>query len=76
MKTLSTPAGSRSFYAVATNIDEVKKFPNLCLFNWIDMKAKVNFSNMKQVHFNDKESADKLYQLIKNLDILVFKNWA
>lgn len=76
MKTLDTPPGSGSFYAVAANIDRIKKFPSLCLLNWIDMKAKVNFSNMKQVHFSDKESAAKLYQLIKNLDILVFKNWA
>lgn len=63
------------FYAVATNIDKVRSDPTLSMFQWVDMKTKNNFVNMKQVHFTDKEKAVDLYNFIKQKDIIVFKNW-
>ena len=63
------------FYAVATNMDKVRRDPDLSAFEWILMKSKNHFSNMRQVHFNDKEKAVCLYDLIKSKEIIVFKNW-
>jgi hypothetical protein len=63
------------FYAVATNMDKVRSDPQLSMLDWIDMKTKNNFVNMKQVHFADKQKAIELYDQIKNKDIIVFKNW-
>ena len=64
-----------SFYAVATNSDKVKKHKDLANLNWLPMKTKINFANMEQVHFDCKEKAIELFNLIKSKDIIVFKNW-
>lgn len=66
---------SVSFYAVASNIDKIKKHPDLSALDWIKMKTKNKFVNMKQVHFIDKQKAIDLYSLIKERNIIVFKNW-
>ena len=75
MKTLVFPGDSKRFYAVAANIDKIRSHPDLSMLNWINMNAKVKFTNMKQVHFDNKEKAIELYCTIKNFNILVFKNW-
>lgn len=63
------------FYAVASNIDKIKRHPDLSMLDWIKMKTKNKFVNMKQVHFIDKQKAIDLYSLIKERNIIVFKNW-
>jgi hypothetical protein len=65
-----------SFYAVATNSDKVKKHKDLADLNWLPMVTKINFVNMKQVHFDTKEKAVKLLELIKSKGMIVFKNWS
>ena len=63
------------FYAVATNMDKIRSDPQLSVLDWIQMKSKCNFVNMRQVHFSDKQEAADLYDTIKKRSIPVFKNW-
>ena len=66
----------KPFFAVATNIDIARKYPDLENLNWLPLKSiSVSFKNCMQIHFDTYEKAKEFYELIKARGIIVFKNW-
>jgi len=78
MRTLCTNVvdTKQRFYAVATNADKAKEYPEFSNLNWMPLKSKsCVWVNCQQVHHLVKEEAQKFYDLLKSKDMIVFKNW-
>lgn len=61
------------FYSVTANWDKIQKYPQFCGYNFQTIGPRC--PNQATVHLSSKESAQELFDAMKALDIIAFKDW-